>query len=248
MLASFVMILPAHYTGSNELMVSRVAAIMLLIMYCCLLIFVLFTHKDLVDLEEATNSAVATNEKDKQDSSTPQKVISESEDDKTKENVDNDDDDLEMSLVGSTILLFVATTLVALLSDYLVGAIAPMSKSAHISEGFVGMILLPIIGNAVEHITAIRVARKKKMGIALSIAIGSATQVAMFVVSLAVIIGWIIDVPMTLDFQPFEVQMFIYTSIIIFALISDGKSNWLEGAMLLCLYFMIAVAVWDQNV
>ncbi|ETO32978.1 calcium antiporter, partial [Reticulomyxa filosa] len=102
--------------------------------------------------------------------------------------------------------------------------------------------------NGVEHITAVRMARKRKMDIALSIAIGSATQVAMFVVAMAVIVGWILGVPMTLDFEEFEVQMFTYTSIILFILISDGVSNWLEGAMLLCLYTSIAVAVWHQEI
>jgi len=153
-----------------------------------------------------------------------------------------------MSLVGSTVLLFLSTTLVALLSDYLVGSIEPMSRRAGVTEAFIGLILIPIIGNAVEHLTAIRMARKGKMDISLSIAIGSATQVAMFIVPLAVIIGWILDIPMTLDFPQFEVLMFIYSSIIIFALVSNGSSNWLKGAMLICLYVAIAVAVWNQEV
>jgi len=152
-----------------------------------------------------------------------------------------------MSFLGSITLLFVSTILVAVLSEFLVGAIEPMSNKANISQAFVGMILLPIIGNAVEHITAVRMALKGKMDISLSIAIGSATQVAMFVVGFAVIVGWILDIPMKLDFPQFEVQMFIYTSIILFALVSDGSSNWLEGAMLLCLYSLIAVAVWHQD-
>jgi len=153
-----------------------------------------------------------------------------------------------MTLLGSMTLLFVSTTFVSLLSDYLVGAIEPMSSNAGITEAFIGLILVPIIGNAVEHITAIRMARKGKMDISLSIAIGSATQVAMFVVGLAVIIGWMLDIPMALDFPQFELLIFIYTSIIIFALVSNGSANWLKGAMLLCLYVLIAVAVYHQEV
>ena len=78
-------------------------------------------------------------------------------------------------------------------------------------------------------------------------AIGSATQVAMFVVSLGVIIAWIIDLELSLCFDPFETQLFIYSSIIIFAIIADGSSNWLEGVMLLALYILVGIAVWDQQ-
>ena len=105
-----------------------------------------------------------------------------------------------------------------------------MADQLNMKPAFVGIILLPIIGNAVEHITAIRMAMKNKMDIALSIAIGSATQVAMFVVALAVLVAWCIDLDLSLAFDTFEVDLFMFTSIIIFATISDGSSNWLEGA------------------
>ena len=79
------------------------------------------------------------------------------------------------------------------------------NQKTEMSESFVGLILLPIIGNAVEHATAVRMAMKDKMDIALGIAIGSAAQVAMFVVSCAVLIAWAMDLPLSLDFNPFEV-------------------------------------------
>lgn len=280
MLASFVMMLPAPYSGANqhdELMVSRVAAVLLLIMYSCLLIFVMYTHKHLMDeIEEepAKRKSISKLNKDElevvvqssksQNTREVQMVAHKAKTDEemtgfhamqdegmnggntTADAEEEDDDDLEMTLFGSMTLLFVSTTFVALLSEYLVGAIEPMSSNAGITEAFIGLILVPIIGNAVEHITAIRMALKGKMDISLSIAIGSATQVAMFVVGLSVIVGWILDIPMTLDFPQFEVVMFIYTSIIVFALVSNGSSNWLKGAMLLCLYVMIAVAVYHQ--
>lgn len=131
--------------------------------------------------------------------------------------------------------------------SYLVDAIDPMAEDLNMKPAFVGIILLPIIGNAVEHITAIRMAMKNKMDIALSIAIGSATQVAMFVVALAILVSWCIDLDLSLAFDEFEVNLFIFSSIIIFATISDGSSNWLEGSMLLGLYILIAVAVFHQN-
>jgi len=167
--------------------------------------------------------------------------------DDNEEGDDEEEDELSMSLIGSLILLFVATILVSLLSEYLVDALEPMSQECGMSESFIGIILLPIIGNAVEHITSVRMAIKNKIDISLSIAIGSATQVAMFVVPLSVIIAWCLSLDLGLNFNPFEVNMFIYTTIIVFALTSDGRSNWLEGAMLIGLYILIGIAVWDQT-
>ncbi|ETO32492.1 calcium ion transporter Vcx1 [Reticulomyxa filosa] len=269
-------------------MISRVAAVLLLVMYLCLLIFVMYTHKHLMEPAEEDNSskpkaitqgktgdieivvqpskrnsgkvemalAPLESHENHQHGMTSFQAMEDTEEEKEETDTKNDgddDDDLNMSLFGSMALLFTSTTLVALLSEYLVGAIEPMSAHAGITEAFIGLILVPIIGllfvfcNAVEHITAIRMARKGKMDISLSIAIGSATQVAMFVVGLAVIVGWMMDIPMTLDFPQFELIMFIYTSIIVFALVSNGSSNWLKGAMLLCLYVLIAVAVYHQK-
>jgi len=122
-----------------------------------------------------------------------------------------------------------------------------MAQKCKMSPAFIGIILLPIIGNAVEHITAIRMAVQGRMDVAISIAIGSATQVAMLVVSVAVLIAWAMGLDLDLAFNPFEVNLFLYSTIIIFTLISDGKSNWLEGAMLLGLYVLIAISVWPQD-
>jgi len=266
----------------DQLLVSRAAACLLLAMYGCLLLFVLYTHKHIVDPEfnkqknideQKSIEMAATPRQHKnqfknveqiepsddfqtKDSKLPTVVLKEhsdssehneeNNDDNNESNGDNDDE-LQMSLVGSLSLLLVSTILVSLLSEYLVDALEPMSEELGMSEAFIGIILLPIIGNAVEHITSIRMALKNKMDISLSIAIGSATQVAMFVVSLSIIVAWGLDLRLALDFDPFEVYLFIYTSIIIFAVTSDGHSNWLEGMMLICLYILIGIAVWNRK-
>jgi len=283
LVSSFVMILPAPYSAANEthdeLMVSRAAACVLLIMYACLLIFVLYTHKHLMEPEpknvngpkvaemtpitstqhenknhfEDEYAHTSAHTYEKKDSKLSTVILKEELNSIENQNGDSDgdddddDDDLHMSIIGSLLLLLFTTILVSLLSEYLVDALEPMSEQLGMSEAFIGIILLPIIGNAVEHITSIRMAIKNKMDIAVSIAIGSATQVAMFVVSLSVLIAWAMDLDLALDFDSFEVNMFIYTSIIIFAITSDGHSNWLEGAMLICLYVLIGIAVWDQK-
>lgn len=163
------------------------------------------------------------------------------------EDVEMDDDELELSLVASLIVLAFTTVLVGLLSEFIVDSLSPMAIKLHMSSAFVGIILLPIIGNAVEHLTAVRMAIANKMDICLAIAIGSATQIAMFVVPLAILIAWAMELPLTLAFNSFEVNIFMYSSIIIFVLVSDGSSNWLEGVMLLGLYLLIGIAVWPQH-
>ena len=107
---------------------------------------------------------------------------------------DDEDDDLELSLPVAILVLLISTLLLSFLSDYLVDAIEPMADSLGISEAFIGIIIIPIVGNAVEQLTAIRMAIKNKMDIALSIAIGSATQVSIFAISSAVLVAWLMDV------------------------------------------------------
>ncbi|ETN99020.1 hypothetical protein RFI_38467, partial [Reticulomyxa filosa] len=145
MLASFVMILPAPYNGSNELMVSRAAAVLLLIMYSCLLVFVLFTHKDLGEHQEPVEAFRLHGNKDVENTSDG-KLVNEQNSENPSAEEEEDDDELEMSLIGSMTLLLVTTVIVAVLSEFLVSAIEPMSSNAGIGEAFVGMILLPIIG------------------------------------------------------------------------------------------------------
>eukprot|EP00484_Ammonia_sp_Unknown_P001371 CAMPEP_0197021688 /NCGR_PEP_ID=MMETSP1384-20130603/2629_1 /TAXON_ID=29189 /ORGANISM="Ammonia sp." /LENGTH=524 /DNA_ID=CAMNT_0042449575 /DNA_START=167 /DNA_END=1741 /DNA_ORIENTATION=+ len=287
MISAFVMLLPGAYTDvqyavdtADILMVSRAAAIILMLMYICLLVFVLHTHKDIMNAEgeeeaeakpisrqlQVQQSIASIQEQREEDddvdlatdssfhdTGTTGKsggavVGAENDDEKFDggSSEEEEEDEVQLTLIGSLVVLCIATLAVAWLSEYLVDSIDPMAQKLDMKAAFVGIILLPIIGNAVEHITAIRMALRNKMDIALSIAIGSATQVAMFVVSLAVIVGWIIDLPLSLAFDPFEVQLFIYSSIIIFATVSDGSSNWLEGAMLLGLYLLVAIAVYHQ--
>ncbi|CAM9746562.1 unnamed protein product, partial [Ectocarpus sp. 4 AP-2014] len=119
--------------------------------------------------------------------------------------VNNDEDGTNLKLGTSLMGLAVVTGLVAWLSEFLVDAIDGFTEEAHLSKSFVGLILLPIIGNAVEHITAITVAVKNKMELAMGVAVGSATQVSMFVVPVAVLSGWAMDREMTLMFPNEEI-------------------------------------------
>ncbi|KAG0337394.1 hypothetical protein BG000_005465 [Podila horticola] len=139
-------------------------------------------------------------------------------------------------------LLLVVTLTVAFCAEYLVGSIEGLSKSWNISPTFIGLILLPIVGNAAEHVTAVTVAMKNKMDLAIGVAIGSSMQIALFVTPLMVIVGWIIGQPMTLFFNIFETTVMFVSVLITNYLIQDGESNWLEGVMLLSTYVIVAIA------
>lgn len=120
-------------------------------------------------------------------------------------------------------VLIVVTVLVAICAEFLVDSIDSLVETAHISKTFVGLILLPIVGNAAEHVTAIVVAVKDKMDLAMGVAIGSSMQIALLVTPFLVILGWIIGQPMTLHFETFETVVF-FLSVLVVTYVIQGKS------------------------
>jgi Ca2+:H+ antiporter len=119
----------------------------------------------------------------------------------------------------------------------MVSGISSVTESGNISAEFVGLILLPIVGNAAEHATAVTVAVKDKMDLAIGVAVGSSMQVSLLLIPLMVVIGWIMDNNcMNLSFNPFQVAVLFVAILLVNYLIADGKSHWLEGMLLQCLY------------
>ncbi|RUS33359.1 calcium/proton exchanger [Jimgerdemannia flammicorona] len=159
------------------------------------------------------------------------------------EKAGNDEsEDPQMPLWMVLALLGFVTVLVAVCAEFLVGAIDEIVLQWHLTETFVGLILLPIVGNAAEHVTAVTVSLKNKMDLAIGVAIGSSMQIALLVTPLMVIIGWIIGVKMTLYFNVYETAVMFISVLIVNYLIGDGKSNWLEGLMLLGVYLIISIS------
>lgn len=142
-------------------------------------------------------------------------------------------------------LLLLATVGVALMSEILVHAVEPVSLSFGVSQTFLGLILIPVIGNAAEHGTAVVAARRGHTDLALQIALGSSTQIALLVAPVLVFVGAVMLVPgMNLVFSTFEV-IGLSVAVITSAIITlDGESHWFEGLQLLALYAMLAVAAW----
>lgn len=145
------------------------------------------------------------------------------------------------SQTKSILVLLAATILVAVMSEFLVGAVEEASHTLGLTQIFVGVILVAIIGNAAEHSTAILVAMKNKMDLALNIAVGSSMQVALFVAPVLVFASYAFGRPMDLIFSSLEVVA-ISVSVLIVALIAqDGESNWMEGVLLLAVYTILGL-------
>lgn len=150
----------------------------------------------------------------------------------------------QLSLIGACVTLAIATALIGVCAEFLVDSINAVTCKYHVSEYFVGLILLPIVGNAAEHATAVTVAIKDKMDLAIGVAVGSSMQIALLVLPLMVILGWIIGADMTLIFDDFQIVVIFVAVILVNYLIGDGKSHWLEGVLLMALYIIIALAAW----
>ena len=152
------------------------------------------------------------------------------------------DEVVEMSYRDSIILLVGSTLFVAFMAEILVGSVSHAAEEYHIPTLFIGVILVPFFGNAAEHFTAVIVAGKNKMDLSVGIAIGSSIQIALFVTPIMVLMGWAMGVPMTLQFGSFETLVTFLAVLVANFIIQDGESNWLEGAMLLITYGIIALA------
>jgi Ca2+:H+ antiporter len=142
-------------------------------------------------------------------------------------------------------VLLVAAALLALLSEILVGSIEGFVESFGLSAFFVGVVLVPTIGNLAEHLVAVQLAAKNKMEFAMAVSYGSSLQVALFVAPVLVILGALLGHPMDLVFTPLEVAA-VGAAVGISALIAlDGESNWLEGALLMIVYVILAVSFFE---
>ena len=148
----------------------------------------------------------------------------------------------EMTQRDSIILLVVATVLVSWMAEILVHSVEYAAEDFGLPHLFIGVILLPLFGNAAEHFTAVTVAGKDKMDLSFAISMGSSTQIAVFIAPLMVIVAWALGVPLTFEFGILETVSAFLAVLIVNSIAADGKSNWLEGAMLLSSYGVLAAA------
>lgn len=146
------------------------------------------------------------------------------------------------SIKKSVGILFISTVLVAILSEMLVGEVREVVASFGWTELFIGVIIVAIVGNVAEHLSAITAALKNKMDLSIQIAVGSATQVVMFVAPALVLISLFFGTPMNLVFNTFELVTIIFAVFVTNAVVEDGESTWFEGFQLIIAYIIMAVA------
>jgi Ca2+:H+ antiporter len=138
-------------------------------------------------------------------------------------------------------ILLIATAFVALLSEFLVGTIENVRQSVGVTEVFVGVIVVAIVGNAAEHSAAILMAIKNKMNLSVGIAIGSSLQIALFVAPVLIFLSYLFGRPMDLEFSMPEVFAVVASVYILFQISGDGETNWIEGIQLLSVYVILGI-------
>ena len=146
------------------------------------------------------------------------------------------------SVKTSSAVLFGATVFTVFLSELLVGAVEPIVRRLGVSEVFLGIVIIPLVGNVAEHLVAVQAAYKNKMELSLAISLGSSMQIALFVAPLLVFVSLLFGHEMTLFFHAFEVVVLALSVLIAGQIASDGESNWLEGAQLLVVYAIVGFA------
>ncbi|XP_064946020.1 vacuolar cation/proton exchanger 2-like isoform X2 [Musa acuminata AAA Group] len=204
-----------HY-GRSELALSRFSSCIMLVAYAGYLFFQLKSQHELykpIGEEEVAN-----------------------------ENDSDDEDAPEITQWEAISWLAVLTVWVSILSGYLVDAIQGASESMNMPVAFISVILLPIVGNAAEHASAIMFAMKDKLDITLGVAIGSSTQISMFVIPFCVVVGWIMGRQMDLNFQLFETATLFITVLVVAFMLQEGTANYFKGLMLILCYLIVAAS------
>jgi Ca2+:H+ antiporter len=208
---------PGGWTPAAEQRLSLAIAVVLIATYGAILIFSLVTHKQLFVGAEAD---IADS-----DPKTP----------------DDPQAEQPWSVKKAVGVLLVATLAVAWVSEFLVGAVEAAQHSLGVTEVFVGVIIVAIVGNAAEHSTAITMALKNKMDLSLGIAIGSSLQIALFVAPVLVFASYFFPHQLNLEFTLPEIAAVVIAAFVTDQIAGDGESNWLEGVQLLALYVIIGM-------
>lgn len=142
----------------------------------------------------------------------------------------------------SVLVLLAATTGVAFMSEFLIGSVNVAAEAVGMNKVFIGVIVVAVIGNAAEHSTAVLVAMKNKMDLAVTIAIGSSLQIALFVAPFLVFASLVIGHPLDLHFSVMEVVAVVISIGVVALVAADGETHWMEGVLLLAVYLIIALA------
>ncbi|KAF6253255.1 Sodium/calcium exchanger protein-domain-containing protein [Scenedesmus sp. NREL 46B-D3] len=158
--------------------------------------------------------------------------------------IEEEAEELVLSKVGCFVWLAVVTLLISVLSDFIMDAISEASRQLKVPMPFLTTIVVPIVGNAAEHASALIFAVKNRMEISLGVAIGSSTQIGVLVMPFCVILAWCFGQPLDLNFNEFEALVLFISVLLAALMVQDGSSNWLKGSMLILTYLFVAAGFW----
>jgi len=248
---------------AHVLAISRGTSIILLVVYAAYLFFQLWTHAYMYTAEASAHHAAQTFQAGTDGPGAPpsQRVFhmpslpslpsifhhsssTSSTSSISTESTEEDETIPKLKIQATVALLVLVTVFTGITAEWLVDSIDGLTSSGAISREFVALILLPLVGNAAEHVTAVTVSVKNKLDLAITVAVGSSIQIALFVLPFLILLGWIIGQPLTLFFDTFETVVVFVSVLIINYAISDGKTNWLEGFVLMVVYVIIGLSVW----
>jgi len=253
-MASIAITIPAvtlnSSNGHSEDKLSVGVSIVLILSYCVMLIFSLVTHKELFeesgDGEKKSPEPVNLESVDLESAQQPSKkagtapnllkVVTKPS---TREPAEHHSK-AELYKAGAKLLI--ASGFVAWMSEILVGAVESAGEALGLSKIFMGVIIVAIVGNAAEHSTAVMTAYKNNMDVSINIALGSALQIAMFVAPVLVLCSHAREQPMDLVFSLLEVFAVFLSLVIVWMVVQDGESTWMEGFLLMMLYLILALA------
>lgn len=205
-------------TSHEVMLLSRVCAIILIFLYICFIYFHLKTHKAQFLNRQTTEEGLPEHQ------------------------VTAEDQELSRLSLGSSIFLMISSIVITTLnSQVLVDNILDLSKKFEVPLQFIGATMLPILGNTAEHVASVSHAMKDEMDTSIAIALGSALQIALFVVPLSVIYGWAFDRPMSLNFSMYDSAVMLLGTFLVAQILQHGSSNWLHGAMMMMVYLMVGV-------
>ncbi len=208
---------------------SLLVAIVLILNYLASLVFSLRTRRSLFSADQRPTPRTI---EDTVAGETAATVAPESE---------PEEESPRLGLTSSLVLLGVATVLTAVMSELLVQGISDATRALGLTEFFVGVIVVAVVGNAAEHFSAVSMAMKNKMDLAVTIATGSSTQIALFVAPVLVIASFLFGTPMSLVFNAFEIVGIAFSVLVLAVVSLDGESNWFEGLQLIAVYLMLAI-------
>jgi len=242
---------------ADVLAMSRGTAVILLVIYLAYMIFQLWSHSHLFVDGSADQAPMQTRKIGKHTMFKEAKSVRRAQaaagsasgnnlEDGANGNPEDEEEEEEPSinLWSCIILLLAVGALVGVTAEWLVDSINGLTERGGITEQWVGLILLPIVGNAAEHVTAVTVAAKDKLDLSIGVAVGSSIQIALFVIPVLVLLAWALGKPLSLLFDPLESVVLFLAVLLANYTMQDSRSNWLEGWLLMSVYLIIAVVAW----